>query len=105
MFPYHPGLLSFNRRRLGRRQRRPILNDPPHDELVLAGDFNAVTGSGMSGFEQVAGFFGRGIPNDNNVRLLTRCALLGLTTVGSWFIVLQHKRSTLDLYLKRRQNA
>ena len=49
------------------------------------GDFNAVTGPDRSGFEQVVGPFGSGTPNDNSARLLTLCALLGLSVAGSWF--------------------
>ena len=62
-----------------------IRNVPPHDQLVVAGDLNAVTGSDRSGFEEVVGPFGSGIPNNNSTRLLTMCALLGLSVVGSWF--------------------
>jgi len=58
---------------------------PPHDQLVIAGDLNAVSGTDRSGFEQVVGPFGSGIPNDNSARLLTLCALLGISIVGSWF--------------------
>ena len=58
---------------------------PPHDQLVVAGDLNAVTGIDRSGFEQVVGPFGSGTPNNNSTRLLTLRALLGLSAVGSWF--------------------
>ena len=60
-------------------------NIPPHDQLVLIGDFNAVTGTSRIGFETVIGNFGSGIPNDNTHRLLPFCATYGLSILGSWF--------------------
>lgn len=62
-----------------------ILSTPPHDQLLVAGDLNAVTGLDRSGFEKVIGPFGSGVPNDNTARLLTLCAATGLSVVGSWF--------------------
>ena len=70
---------------------------PPHDQLVIAGDLNAVSCTDRSGFEQVVGPFGSGIPNDNTVRFLTvalltaalllllTAALSSVSPVGSWF--------------------
>jgi hypothetical protein len=58
---------------------------PPHDELVIAGDLNAVSGTERAGFEQVIGPFGSGIRNDNSDRLLSFCACTGLAILGSWF--------------------
>ena len=58
---------------------------PPHDQLVVLGDFNAVSGTSRVGFEQVVGNHGSGIPNDNTHRLLTLCATHGLAILGSWF--------------------
>jgi len=91
-----------------------IRNVPPHDQLVVAGDFNAVTGSDRSGFEEVVGPFGSGSPNDNSARFLTLCALLGLSAVGSWFRRTNVRRWTwisndgrtlkeLDHFLTRRR--
>ena len=45
-----------------------------HDQLILIGDFNAVTGRYRTGFEQVVGNHGSETPNDNSLRLLTFCA-------------------------------
>src|SRR5277367_6511465 len=92
-----------------------IRNVPPHDQLVVAGDFNAVTGSDRSGFEEVVGPFGSGSPNDNSARLLTLCALLGLSAVSSWFRRTNVRRWTwisndgrtlkeLDHFLTRRRH-
>jgi hypothetical protein len=58
---------------------------PPHDHLVLLGDFNAVSGTSRLGYETVIGNSGSGIPNDNSHRLITMCAAHGLTIIGSWF--------------------
>ena len=58
---------------------------PPHDQLVLLGDLNAVSGTSRDGFEQVVGNFDSGVPNDNTYRLLTLCATYGLAILGSWF--------------------
>jgi len=57
----------------------------PHDQLVVLGDFSAVTGTNRAGFECVVGNFGSGRPNDNPLRLLTMCAAAKLTILGSWF--------------------
>jgi len=48
------------------------------DELILLGDFNAVTGPRAQGFENVVGHFGFGTPNDNSARLLSFCSSHGL---------------------------
>ena len=93
---------------------KSIRNVPPHDQLVIAGDFNAVTGPDRSGFEQVVGSFGSGTSNDNSARLLTLCTLLGLSVVGSWFRRTNVRRWTwisndgrklkeLDHFLTRRR--
>ena len=58
---------------------------PPHDQLVVLGNFNAVSGTSRVGFEQVVGNHGSGIPNDNIHRLLTLCAKHGIAILGSWF--------------------
>jgi len=57
---------------------------PPHDILVVLGDFNAVSGTLDSG-SGVVGPFGSGDPNENSDLLLTYCGLQGLTVLGSWF--------------------
>ena len=45
-----------------------------HDELILLGDFNAVTGPRAQDFENVVGHFGFGTPNDNSARPLSVCS-------------------------------
>jgi len=57
----------------------------PHDQLILLGDFNAVSGVNRAGFEEVVGNYGSGTPNDNTLQLLTFCAAYGLSIQGSWF--------------------
>lgn len=49
-----------------------IATVPPHDNLVILGDLNAVT-------------LPSGIPNDNTERLLSLCAVHGLAVIRSWF--------------------
>jgi len=62
-----------------------ITSRPPHDQLVVLGDFNVVTGTNRAGFECVVGNFGSRRPNDNSLRMLTMCSAAKLTIVGSWF--------------------
>ena len=62
-----------------------VTSRPPHDQIVVLGDFNAVTGVDRAGFEGVIGNFGSGCRNDNSLRLLTMCSAANLTIVGSWF--------------------
>ena len=52
-----------------------ISSVPPHDKLIVAGDFNAVSGSDRSVFGSVVGPFGSGSVgnNDNSLRFLTLC--------------------------------
>jgi len=70
-------------------QLQSVVNSiPHHDQLVLIRDFNAVSGTDQTGFEQVVGNHGSGTPNDNSLRLLTFCAAHGLSILGSWF---QHR--------------
>jgi len=66
---------------------------PPHDILVVLGDFNAVSGTSDRG-SGVVGPFGSGVPNENSDLLLTYCGLQGLTVVGSWFRRLDIHRHT-----------
>jgi len=67
---------------------------PQHDQLILLGDFNAVSGVNRVGFEQVIGNHGSGTPNDNTFQLLTFCAAHGLSILGSWFQRRKIHRST-----------
>ena len=46
-----------------------IRDVPPHDQLIVAGDFNAVKGSDRSGFEQVVGHFDSGTLDDRGYHL------------------------------------
>jgi len=57
---------------------------PPHNILVVLGDFNAVSGNLISNCG-IVGPFGSGSPNDNSDRLLTYCGMHDLTILGSWF--------------------
>ena len=57
----------------------------PHDNVVVLGDMNAVTGSSRACFETVVGPYGSGTSNDNTTRLLTFCASRNLAVLGSWF--------------------
>jgi len=58
---------------------------PGHDNLIILGDMNAVTGCDRSGFEAVIGRHGSGVANDNTGRLLSLCASAGFSAMGSWF--------------------
>ena len=58
---------------------------PPHDQIIVLGDFNAVTGTDRTGFENVVGNYGSGTVNDNSSPLLTMCSSINLTVLGSWF--------------------
>src|SRR5664279_5156613 len=57
----------------------------PHDQLIVLGDLNAVTGTERNGFEGVVGPYGSGTPNDNADRFLSYCATFSLSAMGSWF--------------------
>jgi len=39
--------------------------------VAVLGDFNAVTGTDRTGFENIIGNYGSGVMNDNSSRLLT----------------------------------
>jgi len=56
-----------------------------HDNLIILGDMNAVTGCYRSGFEAVNGRPGAGVANDNTGRPVSLCASAGLSAMGSWF--------------------
>ena len=62
-----------------------ISHVPAHDKLVVAGDFNAVSGSDRNDFETIIGPFGSGTRNDNSARLLSLCSSNRLSIMGSWF--------------------
>ena len=67
-------------------QLEPIIHStPPHDQLLVIGDLNAVSGRERAGYERVVGNFGSGRPNDNSARLLNMCSLTNLSIVGSFF--------------------
>jgi len=58
---------------------------PPHDQLIVAGDLNAISVVDRLGFDKVVGPYGSGALNDNTIRLLTFCSILGFTLIGSWY--------------------
>ena len=62
-----------------------VLSIPPHDKVIVLGDFNAETGNDRTCYEDVIGHFGAGATNDNSFRLLTMCSSLNLAALGSWF--------------------
>src|SRR5271163_3039935 len=49
----------------------------PHDQLIILGDLNAVTGTDRAGIEFVVGNFGSGMVNDNSFRMLSFCGSNG----------------------------
>ena len=57
----------------------------PHDQLIIAGDLNAVSGTDRAGIDAVVGPYGSGVPNNNTTRLLDFCAVAGTSIVGSWY--------------------
>ena len=62
-----------------------IQSTSPHDNLIVLGDLNAVTGSANLGMSSVVGPFGSDTPNDNTECLHLLCGNHGHTAVGSWF--------------------
>ena len=62
-----------------------VLSTSPHDQLIVLGDLNAVSGTTRQGFESVVGPYGSGVANDNSFRLLTLCSTANLSILGSWF--------------------
>ena len=56
-----------------------------HDNLLMLGDFKAVTGPRSAGYENVVGPFGAGSLNNNSSRLLSLRSSHGLIVSGSWF--------------------
>jgi hypothetical protein len=62
-----------------------IASTPKTDFLVIAGDMNAEVGSRREGWERVIGHFGRGVINDNGVRLLSFANSYNLKVAGSYF--------------------
>ena len=66
-------------------QLEPLIQStPPHDQLLVIGDLNAVSGIVRAGYERVVGNSGSGQPNDNSARLLNTCSLAKLSIVGSF---------------------
>ena len=59
----------------------------PHDQLVVLGDFSAVTGTNRAAFECVVGNFGSGRPQTTTLFGCSPCACSAakLTILGSWF--------------------
>jgi len=66
---------------------------PPHDVLVVLGDFNAVCGDILSDDGKV-GPHGSGIMNDNSDRMVTYCGMHNLILPGTWFKRLDIRRWT-----------
>jgi exonuclease III len=73
-----------------------IQSVPPHDNLLVLGDLNAVTGSITSSSRNIVGPFGSGTPNDNSERLLSLCGNYNLSVLGSWFRRLDIRRWSWD---------
>ena len=69
---------------------------PPHDQLVVLGDFNASSASERTGFESVVGPYGVGNINDNTQRFRTMCSSTGLAILGSWFKRLDIHRMAVE---------
>ena len=78
-----------------------VRNVAPHDQLVVAGDLNAVTATERSGFEQAIGYFGSRTSSDNYTWLLHCAHFLSL---GGRFVVSPHGRPTLDLGFQLQQD-
>jgi len=70
-----------------------IQSVPPHDILVILGDFNTTTGPPSDASRAVGPHFS-GIPNDNSDRLRTLCDVHDLTVLGTWFQRLDIHRMT-----------
>ena len=62
-----------------------ILHVSSHDKLIVAGDFNATSGSDRTDLENIIGPFGSGNRNDNSLRLISLCTTTNLSVMGSWF--------------------
>ena len=65
---------------------------PPHDVLVVLGDFNAVPGT--SSGDGIIGPHGSGTRNDNSDRMITYCGMHNLILPGTWFRRLDIRRWT-----------
>jgi len=66
---------------------------PPHDILIVLGDFNASSGT-YDNVGGVLGPFGSGSPNNNTDRMITYSGMHDLTVLGSWFRRLDVRRWT-----------
>ena len=60
---------------------------PPHNELLVIGDLNAVSGEAKIGFETVVRPHKSGSANDNTERLHSFCASFGLAITGSSVLI------------------
>ena len=58
---------------------------PKRDEVILAGDFNAKTGSGYNDFKDNMGKFGKGQMNNSGRRLLEMCRKTDLLITNTTF--------------------
>ena len=61
-----------------------IQSTSPHNNLIILGDLDTVTGSANLIMSGVVGG-GSGTPDDNMERLHLLCGNHGLNVVGSWF--------------------
>ena len=76
-------------------QLEPLISAiPPHDQLLVLGDFNAVTGTDRSGNENVVGNYGSGTPNNNSQQILNMCSMTNTSVIGSFFRRLDCYRNT-----------
>ena len=63
---------------------------PKRDAIILAGDFNAKTGSGWNEFRENIGKYGKGLMNSSGRRLLEMCKKNNLYITNTTF---KHKKS------------
>lgn len=58
---------------------------PPHDHVIILGDFSAVSCVHRQGYADVIGNYGLGTVNDNSLWLLSYCSAYQLSILGSWY--------------------
>ena len=73
---------------------------PKRDAIILAGDFNAKTGSGWNEFRENIGKYGKGLMNSSGRRLLEMCKKNNLYITNTTF---KHKKSHRTTWLPRTE--